>query len=220
MTIENTAGPALRQAVALKTDSDMSAYYKVKTFAYQDTLYIHSHRHLFRECQIGGTVDFVFGKGTAVFQNCTIVVRDGLPEQYNTITAHGPTNSKNKTGFSFRFCSIIPDTSLIAKSSKATYLGRPWSQYAITVFMQSFISSIIKPEGWVGWNRSEMAMTVYYGEYLNIGPGANTNRRVSWPGYHKMSQEEAENFTVKELIDGENWLPQKGIVYYSGLDVN
>jgi len=34
-------------------------------------------------------MDFSFGYATAVFQNCTILVKKALPSQSNTITANG-----------------------------------------------------------------------------------------------------------------------------------
>ena len=66
LTIRNTAGPAVHQAVALRVDLDRSAFFRVAEEGHQDTLYAHSLRQFYRDCRVSGTVDFVFGNGVAV----------------------------------------------------------------------------------------------------------------------------------------------------------
>lgn len=46
--------------------------------------------------------------------------------------------------------------------------------------MQSFLSSIINPEGWIGWENRDSSSTMYYGEYLNFGPEASTGKRIEF----------------------------------------
>lgn len=75
LTVENTAGPAKHQAVALRSDSDLSVFYRCEFAGYQDTLYAHSLRQFFRDCYISGTVDFIFGNAAAVFQNSQVTNR-------------------------------------------------------------------------------------------------------------------------------------------------
>lgn len=78
MTFENTAGPAKEQAVALRVSSDLSAFYRCSFRGYQDTLLLHSQRQFYRDCDIYGTVDYIFGNAAAVLQNCNIFVRKPL----------------------------------------------------------------------------------------------------------------------------------------------
>ena len=61
LTIRNTAGPAAHQAVALRVDSDRSAFFRVAVEGHQDTLYAHLLRQFYRDCRVSSTVDFVFG---------------------------------------------------------------------------------------------------------------------------------------------------------------
>ncbi|KAL5716021.1 pectinesterase [Ranunculus cassubicifolius] len=220
ITFENTAGPLAGQAVALRSNSDLSAFYRCAFLGFQDTLYVHSNRQFYRECVISGTVDFIFGKGTAVFQNCSIYVRNGHDgHDFDTVTAHSRLSPNQTTGFAIQFSTINSDMYNIACGLQSTYLGRPWREYARSVVMQSYLSDIIKPEGWVEWNNRTSTKTVYYGEFKNDGPGANLEDRVKWRGYHVMNKDEANKFTVKNLINGDLWLPETGIKYTKGLEV-
>jgi pectinesterase len=71
--------------------------------------------------------------------------------------------------------------------------------------------------GWVAWDRADerVTSTVYYGEYANRGPGANTSARVSW--FHAMNSTEAETYTVQRFISGHKWLNATGVEYQPGL---
>ncbi|KAH9305751.1 hypothetical protein KI387_010155 [Taxus chinensis] len=62
LTFENTyRGPKTHQAVALRVDSDLSAFYNCAFLSHQDTLYAHTLRQYYHNCTIQGTHDFIFG---------------------------------------------------------------------------------------------------------------------------------------------------------------
>ncbi|XP_074322803.1 putative pectinesterase/pectinesterase inhibitor 41 [Apium graveolens] len=72
ITFRNTAGAVNHQAVAMRSRADMSTFYSYSFEGYQDTLYPHSNRKFYTECDIYGTIDFIFGNGAAVLQDCNI----------------------------------------------------------------------------------------------------------------------------------------------------
>ncbi|RVW28665.1 putative pectinesterase/pectinesterase inhibitor 54 [Vitis vinifera] len=86
---ENAAGPKGEQAVALMVSSDHSVLYKCSIAGYQDTLYAQALRQFYRECDIYGTIDFIFGNAAAVFQNCYLILRRPLGDSFNVILANG-----------------------------------------------------------------------------------------------------------------------------------
>lgn len=212
---KNTAGAEKHQAVALRSGSDMSVFYRCSFDAYQDTLYAHSNRQFYRECDITGTVDFIFGNSAVVFQNCNIMPRQPLDNQYNTITAQGKKDPNQNTGISIQKCTISATDGLIA----VTYLGRPWKEYSTTVIMQSSIGSFLDPQGWIEWvSGVEPPSTIFYGEYQNNGGGSSTSQRVTWTGYKSgLSSTEAAKFTVGTFIQGTQWLQQASVTFDSSL---
>ncbi|PKA61176.1 putative pectinesterase/pectinesterase inhibitor 12 [Apostasia shenzhenica] len=221
ITFRNTAGPAKGQAVALRINGDLAAVYRCSVDGYQDTLYVHSFRQFFRECDVHGTVDFIFGNGAAVLQGGKIVARKPFPGQSNVITAQSRDDPNEPTGISVQNCSVLADDDLPgAPGGVRTYLGRPWRPYSTAVFMESFMDELVDPAGWTTWSeeQGEEGMdTVYYGEYMNDGPGAAVEKRVAWPGYHMMEYEEAYDFTVSEFIYGDMWLDYVSVPYDDGI---
>ncbi|CAL9118690.1 unnamed protein product [Musa textilis] len=219
MAFRNTAGAAKHQAVALRVVSDRSVFVNCRMEAYQDTLYAHTNRQFYRGCIIAGTVDFIFGDASAVFQNCLLVVRRPLPNQQNIITAQGRLNRRETTGFVLHQCRIKADNRLNDASLPPirSYLARPWKEFSRTIIMESQIDGFIHPEGYMPWEGDFALNTLFYGEYNNHGPGANASGRVTWPGVHAIKKEEAERYTVENFIQGSSWIPATGSLVRLGL---
>lgn len=218
ISFRNTAGAIKAQAVAVRTSADLSSFYSCSFEAYQDTLYTHILRQFYQECDIYGTVDFIFGNAAVVFQDCNIYPRQPLKGQSNTITAQGRTDPNQNTGTSIQNATITPAADLASSNfTVQTYLGRPWKLYSTAVFMQSYMGGFINPAGWLEWNGNFALNTSYYAEFGNTGPGSNTSERVSWPCYHIITAAQAANFTVANFLVGDSWLPDTGVPYTDGL---
>ncbi|CAM8907229.1 unnamed protein product [Rhodiola kirilowii] len=219
MTFENTAGPQKHQAVALRVDSDLSVFYKCSMRAYQDTLYVHSLRQFYRDCEIHGTVDFIFGDSATVLQNCNIFVRKPMLGQSNMVTAQGRDHPDENTGIVIHASRVIPSSEFVAtKNDPKSFLGRPWRQYSRTVFIKTDLDGLIHPKGWKEWKGNFALSTLYYGEYMNTGAGANTDQRVNWPGFHVLRLEEANQFSVSQfLTHSASWITATSIPFYPGI---
>ncbi|OMO82259.1 Pectinesterase, catalytic [Corchorus olitorius] len=218
MGFQNTAGPEKHQAVALRIQSDKSAFFNCRMDGYQDTLYNQANRQFFRNCVISGTIDFIFGDSPTVIQNSLIIVRRPMDNQLNTVTAQGKKEANENTGIVIHNCRIVPEQRLFDDRFKIeTYLGRPWKQYATTVVMESTLGDFIHPAGWAPWQGEFFENTLYYAEYNNRGPGAVLDRRINWKGYHKIDRATAERFTVQNFLNArDNWLPATEIPFLPG----
>ncbi|CAL5215190.1 unnamed protein product [Lathyrus oleraceus] len=219
MTFENTAGPQKHQAVAFVSGSDHSVYYRCSFKGYQDTLYVYANRQFYRDCNIYGTVDFIFGDAVTVLQNCNIFLRKPMSNQQNFVTAQGRTDPNENTGIVIHNCRITAAGDLEPyQNSVKSYLGRPWKKYSRTVVMKSNIDGLINSKGWAPWSGGFALSTLYYGEYMNIGDGANTDGRVNWSGFHVITNpSEAVKFSVGNFLAGESWISGSGVPFDAGL---
>ncbi|KAE8725857.1 putative pectinesterase/pectinesterase inhibitor 26 [Hibiscus syriacus] len=211
----NSAGALKHQAVALRSGSDRSVFYRCAFDAYQDTLYVHSNRQFYRECDIMGTIDFIFGNAAVVFQSCNILPRQPLANQFNTTTAQGKKDPNQNTGISIQKCSLTAFGNLTAR----TYLGRPWKEFSTTVIMQSKIGTFLDPVGWKEWVANiDPPGSIFYAEYQNSGPGSSVKKWVKWAGYRPtLSDVDAGKFTVENFIQGQDWLPDATVSYEPAL---
>ncbi|XP_073042170.1 pectinesterase-like [Primulina eburnea] len=216
VTFENTAGVNMNQSVAVTTEGLYSAFYRCRFLGYQDTLYVRLGIQFFRECDIYGTIDFIFGDARALFQNCNVYARRPRQGQSNTITAQGRESGKKMSGIVMQNCTIASAPELLPRLNVKTYLGRPWKNYSTTVIMRSLLDKLIDPSGWLEWEGQGHGVDkVYYAEYDNRGPGANTSSRVKWA--RTIKYREANKFTARNFIQGQKWIGLTGIPYYLDL---
>jgi pectinesterase len=188
LTFANSSG-AVGQAVAVRVDGDQVVFINCHFFGFQDTLYPHgekSHQY-FRDCIIEGTVDFIFGWSTVVFDQCTIVCKD---QGYVTAPS---TNEGIHYGFVFLDCRITGSA-----ENSTFYLGRPWRPYGKSAFLRCEMSHVIKPEGWNNWDKQEAEQTTFFAEYKNTGSGATSDKRVSWS--HQLTDDEALAYTPQNIL--------------------
>ncbi|KAL3508120.1 hypothetical protein ACH5RR_033502 [Cinchona calisaya] len=218
--IENSAGAAKHQAVALRVSGDRAIVYNCQIDAFQDTLYTHNYRQYYRDCTISGTIDFIFGDASAVFQNCKMIVRRPLDNQGCMVTAQGRKESRGVGAIVLQNCQIVADPAfLAAKPALKAYLGRPWKEYSRTIIMQSSIDGFIAPEGWSPWLGTFGLDTSFYAEFNNRGPGADTSKRVTWKAIKKITPQIAQSFSPGTYIQGDAWIRPAGVPYAAGMQV-
>ncbi|MCW9706579.1 pectinesterase family protein [Fodinibius salsisoli] len=186
ITFENSAGTEYGPALAIYVDSDQSIFKNCRFLGRQDTFYGDRVRIFVQDSYIEGTVDFIFGPATAVFENCEIHSYGGT-----SITA-ASTESYVDFGFVFRNCSITSEPGV------ETDLGRPWRPYAAVAYLNSELGGGIKPEGWNNWGNTSNEATARYVEYNNSGPGAQIQERVEWVSI--LSANEAEEYATPNVL--------------------
>lgn len=193
ITFANTAGP-VGQAVACFVHGDRAVFRNCRFTGHQDTLYTHGEgRQYYENCYIDGTVDFIFGKATALFSGCRIHAR----RKGGYLTA--PATPKGKRhGYVFSRCTLTADDGV-----SQVWLSRPWRDYGQTVFLHCDMGAHIRPEGWHNWNKPHREKTAFYAEYGNTGPGSDTSARA----FGKRLKND-KGYTMAEILGGtDNWNP-------------
>ena len=212
LTIANTSGDH-GQALAARVDGDRAVFKNCRLLGWQDTLMVNDGRQYFKDCYIEGRVDFIYGSGTTVFENCQIHSKNG-----GYVTA-ASTPQDHPFGFVFLRCKLTgnetpwnpaatnPATTQMAKATtKLTYLGRPWRDYAAVAFIDCELGDHIRPEGWHNWGKSNREQTSRYMEYGSTGPGGDVTQRVGWT--KPLTKVEAEAITAAKVLAGKDaWDP-------------
>lgn len=126
-------------------------------------------RQIYQNCLIEGTVDFIFGCGEAVFENCEIrSLCDARDCGYAAAPAHEP---RQQEGFVFRHCRFTCEEGVAPGS---IYLARPWRDYGLCRFESCTYGPHISPEGFDKWNDTHRDQTARFYE------SPATPGRVNW----------------------------------------
>jgi polygalacturonase len=206
--------PQGSQALALLVTGDRATFHNVRLLGNQDTLFTGSKhctgegdsrscmpaRQYFSDCYIEGNVDFIFGDGKTVFENCEI---RSTPHSEGFVTAQGKSYASEDSGYVFDHCRLTayPDVSNV-------FLGRPWRPYATVIYLDTEMGSHIEPAGWREWHPVETNRldTAFYAEFHSTGPGANPTARE--PRSHQLTPQEAEKYRPGNFLRGtDNWNP-------------
>ena len=183
--------------MAVLVAGDKARFTHCRFLGFQDTLYTFGteSRQYYHHCYIEGTVDFIFGASTAVFDSCTIFCK-----KVGFVTAASTPENK-AFGYVFLHCTVTG-----AALPGAFLLGRPWRPYAKTVFIACNLGKLIAPAGWSNWEKASNEKTAFYAEYKNVGDGAVIDKRVPWS--HQLSDTEAQQYTLVNMFAGWNPLAE------------
>ncbi|KAL2859669.1 pectin lyase fold/virulence factor [Aspergillus pseudodeflectus] len=202
LVIENTAGDA-GPSHAVSINSDGIGFYGVALTGWQDTLYNRNGRAVFKNSYVDGAVDFIYGGGSLWFDGSEIAFKRAAG---GYITASGRTT--NDSGWFVINESKVTAAAGVNVRPGSVFLGRPWRDHARTVFQNSELSEIVHPEGWNPWDKAPNFGNIFYAEYGNYGPGADTADRVDW------SYQLEEPISIDEAVAG--WGEFVDTQYWSG----
>jgi pectin methylesterase-like acyl-CoA thioesterase len=198
----NNSKNSNKQAVAGEPMGDRQSFINCRFTGYQDTLYVRSGRQYFKDCYICGHTDFIFGNGTAVFENCEIYSR----YKSGASVSAASTLAATQYGLTFINCKLTADPTLKADT---VWLGRPWHPSDVKVpvkssaaFINCNLGAHIKTEGWTKMGSVNPSSERLI-EYKNTGAGAVINSTRP-----QLSDSEAANYTTKNILKGnDNWDP-------------
>lgn len=200
------------QAVAAYTYGDRTHFGNVRLLAHQDTLFVETtaltsfDRQYFHRCYIEGDVDFVFGRATAVFEEC----------HFHTL--------QRDVGFTPKGMVFAPSTAranpygILAVRSRITSgaedsaykLARPWvPSYETTawpslVVRDTRIGPGIDPvTPYTNMREQYPWQTMRFREYRNSGPGAVISVPENRP---QLTAEEAAVHTKRTYLG--DWRPR------------
>ena len=207
-TIKKMEGP---QALCMNIVSDRVVFDGINARSYQDTYKSNGtfNRQFFYNSTIEGGVDFIYGAGDVWFENCTLninrkkggfIVAPNHPEE-------------TRWGYVFNNTTITTTYSSVPEDFQV-YLGRPWHERPVTVFLHTKME--VKPyDGywyptmgglpklWAvydivdrnGYPMSEESIEEYY--YTDNG------QTVTGKAKNYLTDEEAAQYTIANAMAGD-----------------
>ncbi|MEU0117842.1 pectinesterase family protein [Streptomyces bobili] len=202
------------QAVAIKVQGDRSAFHHCRFLGHQDTLYADSMalgtfaRQYFSHCYAEGDVDFVFGRGTAVFERChfrTLNRTDLAAAPYGFVFAPS-TAGANPRGY------LVTGSRVTSEAPDAHYkLARPWvpssdttARPMLTVRDTHLDAGTDAVAPYTDMSASFPWQNQRFAEYRNSGPGAVVTVPENRP---QLDPEQARSATRTAYLG--DWTPWK-----------
>ncbi|MGW1784786.1 pectinesterase family protein [Streptomyces sp. NPDC002143] len=202
------------QAVAIKVQGDRSAFHHCRFLGHQDTLYADSRaltvfaRQYFAHCHVEGDVDFVFGRATAVYDDChfrTLNRTDLAAAPYGFVFAPS-TAGANPLGY------LVTRSRVSSEAPAAHYkLARPWvpssdttARPSLTVRDTRLGPGIDAIAPYANMSEAFPWQSQRFAEYRNTGPGAVVTVPENRP---QLTREQAESATRETYLG--DWRPWK-----------
>lgn len=183
-TVENsnTDPAAVGQCVALSVHGNNFAAVNMDLISTQDTIFLSpfpddlvvryrgfipnrqlyregGNLHLFKNCRISGTVDFIFGCSEAYFKDCEII---SLNDSRNCGFVAAPAHPLAENhGFTFIDCNFING----GANDGTIYLARPWRDFGKCSFLNCKLGSHIKGELFDKWENTERDKSARFSHY-------------------------------------------------------
>lgn len=229
--IESHSGP---QALAMHTTADRAAFNDCNFRSFQDTWYTTSNdtdRHYVKDCYIEGAVDYFYGGGDVLAENCTFYnVRSG-----SVIVA--PCHNNARYGYAFIDCTV--DGTPEAADGKLK-LGRPWHNNPKVAYINTTMLIPVAEEGWSNMGTIPALFAEYRshdtnGNLLDLSKrktsysfrDRNTGQEMTGSCPATISAEDAEKYTYENMIlAADGWNPReimkklnapKGFKYIDGI---
>lgn len=233
LTIENASGDSLThgQAIALYADGDRIVVDSCRLLGHQDTLFTGplppkeiekngfigpkqfapriNGRQYYKSCYICGDIDFIFGSATAYFEDCMVESLRHFPKgesednggQIQGYVTAASTPEGQDYGYVFSKCRFLSEEC----PAGTVYLGRPWRDYAKTVFIDCHFDEHIHPALFHDWGKENARKTVFY--------GVGRSRKESSGGFsekddfvRELEEEEFSAFLKEKVLSGaDGW---------------
>lgn len=215
-TIKGMEGP---QALSMNITSDRAVFDDINARSYQDTYKSNGtyNRQFFNNSTIEGGVDFIYGAGDVWFEGCTLNINR---KSGGFIVA---PNHPEGTRWGYVFNNTTITTTYASNPEDyQVYLGRPWHEQPITVFLHTkmevkpydgywYPSMGGLPKLWAvydivdknGYALSEKSIEDYY--YTSNG------EKVTGKAKNYLTAEEAAAYTIPAVMAGDGTTSTTGV---------
>ncbi|KAH0361823.1 carbohydrate esterase family 8 protein, partial [Aureobasidium melanogenum] len=179
------------------------AAYGCSFIGFQDTLLANKGTQVFSNCYVEGSIDFIWGFGTAYFYRSIIASNT----KGACVTAQGRVVG-TPAAYIFDEC-LVTYTSTYGNTFAASYLGRPYSSYATVVYKNSYLDKHINAAGWQVWSTGNpQTSNVTFGEYNNTGPGAWVSGTARASFATNMTADQVAGYSLSAWVGDTSFIDQ------------
>jgi pectin methylesterase-like acyl-CoA thioesterase len=147
-------------------------------------------------------VDFIWGFSQAYFHGCYIA--SNTPGA--SIAAQSRASATVLGGYIFDSC-LVTYTSSYGTTSGLSYLGRPYSNYSVAIYKNSYLDKNINSAGWSVWQSTNpQTSNVLFGEYNNTGPGSWQATTVRASFATNLTASQAAAYDLDEFFGSTKWI--------------
>lgn len=98
----------------------------------------------------------------------------------------------------------------------SVYIGRPYSQYALVVVKNSYLTDVINPSGWKVWSTSDPRTSgVTFAEFNNTGPGNWENNEAARGAFGYATLLTEDTYSLANVMDSTDWID---MTYWDSID--
>lgn len=151
----------------------------------QDSIWVGTGRMYFKDCDLIGGTDYIYGDASVVFDNCMLGAEGMTNKSYGATVTAANHDANNPYGYLFWNCTLYN----VLDNIKTSMLGRPWRQAAQITFYKTKIDDTkevgasaagIDSVGWrdMSDNMMNLARFYEYGTYNASGKAVDTSERL------------------------------------------
>ncbi|KAJ6104284.1 Pectinesterase catalytic [Penicillium sp. IBT 18751x] len=190
------------------------AFYACYFQGWQDTLLTGATAgyQYYESSYIEGAIDFIWGYSKAYFKGCTI----GAKRAKSAITAQSRASASAVGGYIFDQTLFTAAADVTVDLTETVYLGRPYSEYALVVIKNSYLTDVINPSGWKVWSTSDARTDfVTFAEYNNSGPGNWENNEAAREAFSYCTLLTEDVYSLATVMDSTDWID---MTYWDTID--
>ncbi len=170
---------------AISINGDRIILENIRARGNQDSVYVSNGRIYFKNCDLIGGTDYIYGNAACVFDGCLLGAEGMTDKQYGATITAANTDSNNPYGYLFYNCTLY---NMLENIGDSCY-GRPWGSEAQITFFNTKLDDTaeigasaagISSEGWrdMSSSKKEEARFFEYGTYNASGTAVDYSGRV------------------------------------------
>lgn len=199
---------------AIAVNGDKLTFENVRVRGNQDSVWVGKGRMYFKNCDLIGGTDYIYGDATVVFDSCKLGAEGMSNKEYGATVTAANHDANNPYGYLFYNCELYNVLPNITNSS----YGRPWRQAAQITFYKTKLDDTastgaspagINPAAWNDMSGNEAAKARFYeyGTYNASGKAVDLSKRlVNENGFGSVLDEwQILEFNPRNYFNSDFW---------------